>query len=273
MHCSLPQNQNTPARKLKNLLLRGDKPGFIEVCNAREARELQRGQAETHLRTEQEKKPMALLSLREEVCIQTGQLKKVYTGWQRGSWPSLPFLWWEALWSQAFAMGIHSISDGWKIWDLEWRGKAFKSWSSELLLPKIKKSQLPENLINHSQNKEWAAGGGRWELFTINVSSIVSSLENEVIWGMNKETSINHPSCRWRRKQAYEKRGKVGTHKVQQWEITLHSGSQSLTASMFHFKLFIQILGFSSTEKWKIKCNQPLNTFTALFYSLFSNNA
>ena len=105
------QNQDRPACKMKKQSLWGDKPGFIQVHNARGAREPQRGQAGTCLRTKKENQPMAVSSVRKEVCIQTGQLKQVYAGWHRGSRPSPSFSWWEALWGQFFAMGIHSNSD------------------------------------------------------------------------------------------------------------------------------------------------------------------
>lgn len=68
---------------LKNLSLWGDKLGLIQVHNARGARELQRGQAETCLRTEKVSQHVALSSIRKEVCIQTEQLKQVKAGWHR----------------------------------------------------------------------------------------------------------------------------------------------------------------------------------------------
>lgn len=97
--------------KLNTLPLWGDKLGLIQVHSAREARGLQRGQAETCLRAEKEKEHQALPGIRRESCIQRGRLQQVFAGWQRSCWPSLPFSWWEALWGQSFATGVHSNSD------------------------------------------------------------------------------------------------------------------------------------------------------------------
>lgn len=109
------------------------------------------------LRTEKESQPMALSSIRKEVCIQTGQLKQVCAGWHRSCWPSLPFLWWEGLWGHSFAIGIHSNSDGLGRWFA--KSKAWnegeKPSNLEVLSSchiKLKTSQLSENCINHSQN-------------------------------------------------------------------------------------------------------------------------